>query len=256
MGSCTSRPPPNWTDPGTDKAFGGMSQGQLSAKLNRSIATKLDRIPPLDRTRVWTAAEVAALSRADQASGELTHCPFGIKLVYPATWQLVGSMQAAGAKRLGPMQPAGVKRYEWLVRTGHLFKPNHMRTTAEVGVGIAPFNTNRPTDAVTEATFAQFSAQLAMATNDIPGGKLLLNETLPANAFKASRYSVTHSVSTFEQSDQTTSRAEQWLMLSEDRTSMCVISLFSADLSCWEKYGAMQTRVLESITFTDARVQF
>jgi len=226
----------------TDEAIRGMSEVRVSAMMKRLIATKMERIPPADRTRVWTAQEVAALSSEAQAWAELADDPHGVRFDYPTTWEL-----------LGPVVPTGMKRYERIVRTGHLFRSSHARTSAEVAVGLAPFNVKRPKDAISEATFAQFTAQMASSVRRIPNGTLVLNETLPARSFKGSCHAVVHNIATFAQADTTTSRVEQWLLLSRDRTTMCAITLFNVDLTCWEVFGAMQMRILESVALVSER---
>jgi hypothetical protein len=218
-----------------DRAIGGMAQVKVDALMNKAIITKMSRIPQLDREREWTFEEVDSLASAEQAWADLTDDRRGVRFSYPSNWQLA------------PPVRIRLTRYERVVRTGHLLSPKHMRCSAEMSVGFANFNAKKPTEAISVSTFIKLTGQISEATRRIQGGALLVSETLRAGVFKNSVHPVVHNLSTFDQPDGTTTRVEQWMMLSKDRTMQCMITLFNSDLSAHAMYGDMQTRWRDSI---------
>eukprot|EP00307_Rebecca_sp_RCC1486_P005186 CAMPEP_0119411604 /NCGR_PEP_ID=MMETSP1335-20130426/4297_1 /TAXON_ID=259385 /ORGANISM="Chrysoculter rhomboideus, Strain RCC1486" /LENGTH=238 /DNA_ID=CAMNT_0007436261 /DNA_START=1 /DNA_END=717 /DNA_ORIENTATION=+ len=237
MGVCSSKP----KEGAADRVWGAMPQSKVDASMNKAIATKMDRIPPLDRARVWSAEEIAALSSSEQPWGEVTDDPRGVRFSYPTTWDLIGPVAVSKA------------RYERLVRTAHVLNEQHARCTAEMSVGLVYFNGSKPTEPISIQNFDKMTAQISDSASRLPGGALLTHETLPAGVFKSSTHHVVHNVSQFAQPDATTTRVEQWMMLSKDRTTMCTITLFNSDLSAHETYGEMQRRYLESVQLPEGK---
>mmetsp|Transcript_18515 Transcript_18515/g.45451 ORF Transcript_18515/g.45451 Transcript_18515/m.45451 type:complete len:239 (+) Transcript_18515:147-863(+) len=224
--------------PNAQEHLSNMSQDKIDDQLAKAIATKAQRIPELNRERVWTPEEVAALSKVGQPWAWLEDDTMGLRYEYPTLWE-----------SLPPLKNG--TRLDRVVRTGHLVKENHMRPSGEMCVGFARFNAKAPKDPVLLETFMTFTEKLTNGASRISGGKILLKETLPAGSFKSSTHPVVHNLSTFLQSDGTTSRVEQWMLLSRDRAMFVAITIFNSDLPCYDTYRPIQDRWLASVKFAD-----
>jgi len=232
MGACQSNPSGANT---TDRAVKVMSQAKMDSALAKVVATKQERIPPLDRERVWADAEVAALSDESQGWEHLEGDEMGVHFDYPSNWELLPPLRVGGT------------RYDRVVRTAHLLRPNHLRPSAEMAVGFAHFNNRKLNESISVENFIVFTDKMTESARKLPGAQLLAHETLPAGAFKGNTHPVVHNMLTFAQNDGTTSHVEQWLILSRDQTIMCTLTIFNGDLPCRETYGNVQRRWLESV---------
>lgn len=229
MGVCHS------TGANADEAWSSMPQKKVDKSMNDAVATKMERVPELDREREWSAAEIAALSSTEQPWETVTDDPRGLRFDYPTAWQLVGP------------RTIGVSRYERLVRTAHVLNKTHIRCSAEMSIGFAHFNPKKPRQKISLETYDKMTAQIEASSRKVEGCILLTSEKLDAGVFKGSKYPVVHTISKFAQPDGTTSRVEQWMLLSVDRTTQCVLTTFNSDLPAAETYGAMQHRFIKSV---------
>ncbi|KAL1527415.1 hypothetical protein AB1Y20_016083 [Prymnesium parvum] len=225
MGLCSSR---------TEDKLRAVSQQQIDHTMQKAIASKMDRIPDLDRTREWTAEALESLCARD-APWEALEDPMGFSFEYPTRWELIGPVQSS------PTQ------YVRQVRTAHVLQPRHARCSAEMSVSFAAFNHQRPRDQVSVEAFLKLCQHLADGARKV--GTVLEQETIAPGGFKASKHPVVRILSHFGQSDQTTTRVEQWLMMSVDRRTFCTITLFNSDLPQYDQYGDMQRRYLDSVSF-------
>eukprot|EP00656_Telonema_subtile_P050375 TRINITY_DN6505_c0_g1_i1.p1 TRINITY_DN6505_c0_g1~~TRINITY_DN6505_c0_g1_i1.p1 ORF type:complete len:248 (+),score=71.72 TRINITY_DN6505_c0_g1_i1:114-857(+) len=209
-------------------------QEAVNKAVANAIETKIERAPPVKRTKTWTQPELDALTAEPPEEGKapatwssVADNDFGVNFKHPSSWEVVKAPQKTAGSAMRT------------VRTGHVLHKLHIRCSSELGI-----STQKYSDPIEEGKWTSTMKSI-VSSSSANGGVVIEGPTVDRSFLGML---TVHGVSTFAQDDGTTSRVEETMALLPDRDGLVCLVRFVADVPEWDKFGPFLNAMVDSMT--------